>query len=138
VAINQALHRRQRDTLVAEAPPVEAAYVERNLKALVADGDPRAQARAPELLDWWQQAYRAISPYDVLDALRSGSVYPGTFLVMAYLGFYLGLQVFGGILPADVYHEYRNRPFRQEIMGCLGYLLDLARKSDEHGADGSS
>ncbi|WP_405448412.1 hypothetical protein OG350_19420 [Streptomyces achromogenes] len=122
----------------------------------------------------------------LLEALRSGAVYPGTFLVMAYLGFHLGLQLFGGILcaqfypemhrritegnplglsaadlrtieavrtdlyvnferrkladggllklwypqSADTYDEYRDRPFRHEIMGCLGYLLEMVRKGE--------
>lgn len=119
----------------------------------------------------------------VLAALSSGAVYPSSFLLLAYLGFYLGLQLFGGILqaqyypemrrrillgnplglpaedienikslrpdlylnfekrelsdggllklccpqPAEVYQQYAERPFRREIMGCMGYLYDLAK-----------
>jgi hypothetical protein len=301
------LPAKYRDTLVAEVPPIDYSFVERNLNAIVANGDRHVRARAPELLDWWERAYRAISPLDsfwkqlvvlnhsywkdmieanaldlpdsyvtapmcvlvrdvmieelqagrggwfydilfdparldavyrtfdgvrscwdsqsgsgtflfwavnrkgepramtyeagklvsgggvsqlpmtpdnVLDALKSRSIYPGTFLVLAYLSFYLGLQMFGGILyavyypemrqrviagnplglpaddvetirslrpdlylnferrelsdggllklwypqSADVYHEYLNRPFRGEIMGCLAYLLGLTQK----------
>lgn len=124
-----------------------------------------------------------LTPESVLAALRSGTVYPASFLFIAYLGFYLGLQLFGGILqvqyypemlqrilagnplglgdddlalirslraslflnfekrelsdggllklyypqPPDVFQKYTKRPFRQEIMGCLGYLRELAR-----------
>jgi hypothetical protein len=127
----------------------------------MAIGDPRAQARAPELLDWWRQAYRAISPYDAFwkqlavlnysywkDLVRTNDLdLPDSYLTLPMCIMIRDVMIEeleAGLLkpwypqPADVYHEYRNRPFRQGIMGCLGYLLDLARKSDEHGADGSS
>ncbi|MBZ4015235.1 hypothetical protein [Streptomyces purpurogeneiscleroticus] len=303
------LPSKYRDTLATDAPAADPAFVERNLRAAVADGPPHLRARAAELQDWWERAYRDISSLDalwkqlvvlnhsywkelvrtndwdlpdeyvtvpmcvlvrdvmieeleagrdgwfydmildpatrdavyrtfdgvrscwdskskggtflfwttnkrgepramtyeagalrstgaagtlplsresLLDALRSGALYPGTFLVMAYLGFYLGLQLFGGILcaqfypemyrrittgnplgldtadlktieavrtdlyvnferreladggllklwypqSADVFREYRDRPFRREIMGCLGYLLEMVRKGE--------
>lgn len=303
------LPSKYRDTLATDAPAVDGAFVERNLKAVVADGPPAIRARAADLRDWWERAYRDISSLDalwkqlvvlnhsywkelvrtnhwdlpdeyvtvpmcvlvrdamieeleagrdgwfyemifdpatrdavyrtfdgvrscwdsqtrsgtflfwttnrkgepramayeagtlqstgvagtlplsresVVEALRSGALYPGTFLVMAYLGFYLGLQLFGGILcaqfypemyrritqgnplglsvadlqtieaartdlyvnferrklsdggllklwypqSADAYDEYRDRSFRREIMGCMGYLLEMARKGE--------
>lgn len=125
----------------------------------------------------------ALTPDSVLVALRSGTIYPASFLFIAYLGFYLGLQLFGGILqvqyypemrqrvlagnplgladddialirsmradlylnfekrelsdggllklycpqPLDVFHQYLERPFHQEIMGCVGYLMELTK-----------
>lgn len=125
----------------------------------------------------------ALTPESVLAALRSGTIYPASFFFIAYLGFYLGLQLFGGILqvqyypemrqrilagnplgladddialirsmradlylnfekrelsdggllklycpqPPDVFHQYLERPFHREIMGCVGYLMELAR-----------
>jgi hypothetical protein len=138
------------------------------------DGVLRSEGVAGEL---------RLTPENVLAALRSGTVYPASFFFIAYLGFYLGLQLFGGILqvqyypemrrrilagnplgladddlalisslqpslflnfekrelsdggllklyhpqPPDVFQRYMNRTFRQEIMGCIGYLKELAR-----------
>jgi hypothetical protein len=303
------LPSKYRDTLATDAPAADRAFVERNIRAVVADGAPHLRARADELRDWWEGAYRDISSLDtlwkqlvvlnhsywkelvrtngwdlpdeyvtvpmcvlvrdamieeleagrdgwfyemifdpatrdaayrtfdgvrscwdskngggtflfwtknrkgepramtyeadalhstgvagtlplsresLLDALKSGAIYPGTFLVMAYLGFYLGLQLFGGILcaqfypemhrrittgnplglstedletieavrtdlyvnferrklsdggllklwypqSADTWQEYRDRSFRREIMGCMGYLYEMVKKGE--------
>jgi hypothetical protein len=300
------LSRKYDRTLVAEAPPVDCEYVAQNIAATAARGDGVVRARAAELLDWWDAAYRkiahldsywkqltvlnhaywkelvgsnhldlpdeyiclpvcvlvrdamiadleagrggwiydllfdprrrdaayrtfdgvrscwesrtqsgtflfwtmnrkgepkpmayqdgvlksegvagelALTPESVLAALRSGKVYPASFLFISYLGFYLGLQLFGGILqvqyypemrqriltgnplgladedlalirslradlylnfekrelsdggllklycpqPPDVFHKYLERSFRQEIMGCVGYLMELTK-----------
>ncbi|MGI5467384.1 hypothetical protein [Streptomyces sp. CA-132043] len=150
-------------------------------------GEPRAMAYETDALRSTGAAGTLpLSRERVLEALKSGALYPGTFLVMAYLGFYLGLQLFGGILcaqfypemyrrittgnplglsagdletieavrtdlyvnferrelsdggllklwypqSADVFREYRDRPFRREIMGCMGYLLEMVRKNE--------
>lgn len=147
-------------------------------------GEPKAMTYADGILKSDGVAGELeLTRESVLAALKSGSIYPGSFLVLGYLGLYLGLQLFGGILQvqyypeirrritagnplglsavdleaigslqpdlylnfekrelsdggllklcypqsADIYQEYGKRPFRQEIMGCIGYLAELSK-----------